>query len=244
MLGVAGGLIAANMTPRGQQRPVEGSATSAGPQVLPGGEVVTLLAAPVAVDRTGSAVVEIGPAPVGADHLQVKLSCLSAGTFTFADGASVTCSTADVSSVTGVTTYELVLHPGQHSTTITTEPQSRWRLSVTYARVSTSGWGVNASGQTFGVANGNGTPTLVAVIATNGRSGYSYAQELAGRGRPARARRWPGRRTAQQEVNVPVYTSDGKTVIGTFVTPAGARRPLTQAESVTPALVWWRHLRT
>lgn len=186
--------------------------------VLPGGDVVTHLAAPVTVDRTGSAVVEIGTAPAGADHIEIKLGCLTAGTFTVADGASLTCSAADAGTATGAMTYELHVKAGQHTTTITTTDSSRWRLSVTYSKVTTSAWGVNTSGQTFGVTNANGTPTLVAVIATNGKTGYSYARDLA-QPQPANpSEALAAQNAPQREVDVPVYTPDGKTVIGTFAT--------------------------
>jgi hypothetical protein len=219
---VASAFLAANMAAGGQQHPggATPSVTAATP--LPGGDVVSHLAAPVTVNRTGSAVVEIGAAPAGADHLDIELTCLSAGTFTVADGASMSCSTADAASDTGTMTYELHLDPGQHTTTITTAGESRWRLTVTYSTVRTTAWGVNKAGQTFGVANANGTPTLVAVDATNGKTGYAYARDLdqPQAANPSEALAWQN--GPQKEIDVPVYTSDGKTVIGTFVTHRAA----------------------
>lgn len=41
--------------------------------------------------------------------------------------------------------------------------------------------GVNAKGETYGVESPeNGTPDLIAVVATNGQSGYAYARDLNG----------------------------------------------------------------
>ena len=219
---VAGAFLAANMAAGTQQHPGGATPSVRTATPLPGGDVVSHLAAPVTVARTGSAVVDIGAAPVGADHLDIELTCLSAGTFTVADGASMSCSAADAASDTGSMTYELHVKAGQHTTTITTADSSRWRLTVTYSKVSTSAWGVNASGQTFGVPNANGTPTLVAVDATNGKTGYAYARDLdqPQAANPSEALAWQN--GPQKEIDVPVYTSDGKTVIGTFVTSHAA----------------------
>jgi hypothetical protein len=145
---VPGRLLLAQASSGGQQHPVGPAAGTATATALPGGDTIVHLAAPVTADRTGTAVVEIGPAPAGADHIEIKLTCLSAGTFTVADGAGLTCSKADAAAGAGAMTYQLPVKAGQHSTTITTAGGSRWRLTATYSKVSTSAWGVNASGQT------------------------------------------------------------------------------------------------
>src|SRR5471030_4639 len=101
------------------------------------------------------------------------------------------------------------------STTITTTPDARWRLIATYASVTTTAWGVNASGQTYGVQNKHGIPDLIAVTATNHRSGYVYADQL----------NTPSPKTPSQAIaqnNAPprtltVYQSDGKTPTGKFI---------------------------
>lgn len=75
----------------------------------------------------------------------------------------------------------------------------------------------NASGLTYG-ASGQGArpsddPDLVLIVATNGRTGYSYRRELDGPEpqSPAEAA------TAPRTWTVPVYLSDGKTRVGDFV---------------------------
>jgi hypothetical protein len=105
--------------------------------------------------------------------------------------------------------------PGQDSTTITATPSARWRLVATYASVTTTAWGVNASGQTYGIQNQQGIPDLVAVIATNHRSGYVYANQLF-----TPPPETPSQAVAQNNApprTLTVYESDGETPIGEFV---------------------------
>jgi hypothetical protein len=198
------------------------AAAAAGWLSLPGGDVVTTEAPTVTVTRTGTATVELGAVPNGATDVMLKLTCLTAGTFTFQDGASLICSPTDAGTRFGVATYKLALAPGQHSTSITTTDDARWTLSATYVHVAVTEWGKNAEGLTYGVANARGTPDLVAVIATNGRSGYAYNRDLSPPG-PT------GLQTGSEPSRtIPVYTSDGHTRIGEFVIgdpPAGKSRP-------------------
>jgi hypothetical protein len=71
------------------------------------------------------------------------------------------------------------------------------------------------------VTNANGTPTLVAVIASNGKTGYAYDRDLhqPDPANPSQALAWQN--AAPSEVDLPVYASDGETVIGTFVMHSG-----------------------
>ncbi|MFG2044802.1 hypothetical protein [Dactylosporangium sp. NPDC048998] len=181
---------------------------------LPGAQVVIPLTKPVTVDGAGTQTVDLGTPPSGATDIDVELSCLSAGTFYFADGASVGCSDGDVGRPPA--RYQLPLRPGQHSTTISAATGQRWRLVATYAKVTTSAWGTNADGLTYGVADAHGTPDLVAVTATNGKAGYVYAKDLA---EPTPAN--PSQAVQQQNspvitIHLPVYEADGKTKIGQF----------------------------
>lgn len=109
--------------------------------------------------------------------------------------------------------WQLPVQVGQHATVIRAGDAQRWRLTATYAQVSTSAWGVNANGQTYGVANDNGTPDLIAAIATNGKTGYVYARDLE---QPAPTTLQSGTPPGQTRT-IPVYTSDGHTEIGQFL---------------------------
>lgn len=178
----------------------------------PGGDNVTPLAASTTVTATGTRTIELGPPPAGANRINIRFRCLSAGKFTFADGAGVLCDSSDTAHG-GLTTYHLPLTPGQHTTIISTSPQARWTLTATYVAAHTTPWGVNAKGETYGIVNGQGMPDLVQVIANNGKIGYAYRDQILGPQptSPEQALRWHPKRRA-----IPVYESDGRTVIGEY----------------------------
>lgn len=87
---------------------------------------------------------------------------------------------------------------------------------MTYSSVRTTAWGVNESGQTYGVANANGDPDLVSIVASNGKVGYADSRELEGPTptSPTEALAWQN--GPQRDIQLPVYKSDGKTVFGHF----------------------------
>jgi hypothetical protein len=194
-----------------------GVAFATGALPLPGGDVVADLAGSVAVTESGTKTVELGTPPPGATHLDIQLTCLTAGTFTVADGAEMECSAADAASGKGTMFYQLSLRPRSHSTTISAAQGARWRLIATYSSVSTTAWGVNDRGLTYGIANDHGTPDLVAVYATNGRQGYVYAAQLSSVEPMPTSPDQAVAENDQSERRLPVYESDGVTRIGTFV---------------------------
>ena len=63
------------------------------------------------------------------------------------------------------------------------------------------------------MANDNGTPDLIAAIATNGKTGYVYARDLE---QPAPTTLQLGTPPGETRT-IPVYTSDGHTEIGQFL---------------------------
>ena len=204
----------ATLVPTGSPSPT----TQASPGL--GAQKITPLTSPVQVTGTGSQTVELGPAPARANGIDMQLVCLNAGTFTVTGGTSIVCSASDVSNPRGASItypYALPLSPGERSLTVTAGTGARWRLTAGYALVTTTPWGVNASGQTYGMENGNGTPDLIAVIASNGKTGYAYSSEEGPKScpqpaNPAQALEWQN--TPLVTVHVPVYLSDGKTRIG------------------------------
>jgi hypothetical protein len=151
-----------------------GIAYATGAWSVPGSDVVTPLAASMTVTGTGTETVQLGAQPAGTKVLEINFTCLTAGQFTFADGAGVGCDAGSDQP----STYAMPIARGEDTTTITATPGARWRLTATYSAGAVSAWGVNASGQTYGMANQNGIPDLVAVQATNGRDGYVYAYQL------------------------------------------------------------------
>lgn len=181
---------------------------------LPGSDKVTTLAPVVTFTGTGTHTVEMGAPPAGANRIELRLTCLTPGLFVFTDGASAECGQADVGR--SVTTYSLPLSPGQHSTTISAGPGQRWHLVAQYANATATAWGVNADGHTYGVANDRGIPDLIAVIATNGKQGYVYAEQLQN-AQPEPTSPEQAATMRPTPTAIPVYKSDGHTIIGQFV---------------------------
>lgn len=182
----------------------------------PGAPVSTALASPVTASGQGTQTIELGAQPAGADHLDLAVTCLTAGTFATEDGATLVCDTTDVGSPRDTMYWRLARQPGQHETRINAGVGQRWRLIATYTTVHTSAWGVNRDGKTFGVQNEHGMPDLVAVIATNGRTGYCYANELELTEHHALNPSEAGNTPNTQPRTIAVYASDGKTRIGDF----------------------------
>jgi hypothetical protein len=196
--------------------------------VVPGGDVTTPLATPVPVVGIGKQTVDLGTPPAGANAVTISLTCLTAGTFVFPDGGSEICNGPDDGQHPGIDSVPLT--PRQDSITITATPGARWRLTAVYSTVTTTPWGVNASGQTYGAANQHGTPDLVAVIATNRRTGYVYANQLYPP--PPKTRSQAAAENNAAPRTFTVYESDGKTAIGRFISPTapgamGATTPAT-----------------
>ncbi len=189
-----------------------GVAVAAGVVPLPGADFVTPLASSVTVTGIGTETVDLGTPPAGATVIDIKLSCLTAGTFFTSDGANLVCTESDAGN--GAMGWQLPVQAGQHTTVIRAGTGEKWRLVATYAHVTTSAWGVNADGLTYGVAKDGGTPDLLAVIATNGKTGYVYSRDLEV---PAPTSLQVGASTSKPTV-LPVYASDGHDVIGQFIT--------------------------
>lgn len=192
---------------------------AAGVLLLPGEDAVEDLTTPITATYTGSQTVDLGPAPQEATHVSVALRCIDAGTFTFDDGAGITCTATDTA-LRETTDYDLPLALGQETMAVDTDPGTRWEITTSYIERTNTDWAVNAKGDSYGVANEAGTPDLVAVIATNGARGYVYSAKLD----PQPSFRSPEEALAWQEsmagqtVMIPVYDPDGETVIGQFQT--------------------------
>lgn len=196
-------------------------AAAAGILTLPGGDAVTPLAAPVLGTYTGTTTVDLGPIPDGVTNVTVELTCLSPGRFAFEDGASVVCSDSDIGTRSAVSGYSIPISAGQHTSTITADPSGRWGLKATYVQQSTTEWGTNDRGESYGVQNAGGTPDLVAVVASNGREGYARSADLDMAGgqdfkSPEEAIAWQEEHKGKS-VSVPVYESDGTTRVGEFI---------------------------
>jgi hypothetical protein len=201
-----------------------GVALAAGVFSPPGAPIDTPLGGAVTATRTGTATIDIGTPPAGATDLSLSFTCLTAGTFDFPDGSSSVCDAADLlrPPIYRSGSEVLPLTPGVDTVTITTSANASWTLQVTYVNRVATPWGVNASGETYGVQNQSGTPDLIAVVIDQGKTqGYVEASELnCASGSAveslAQARKWD-QDSQNRNVSIPVYESDGTTVIGTFI---------------------------
>jgi hypothetical protein len=177
---------------------------------LPGTTMVTPLGNITTATHTGTGTLQLGPVPAKADEVIVNLTCLN-------KKGTVSLKTKPESGGSGfdiVTLYcgkgrakpariEQGLLPKAGSTTITVtaDPSTKWAATAEYASSTTSAWGVNAHGQTYGLCGYTGCPDLATVRAINGVQGYIYVPTFGGF-------------TAGSYVKV--YKSDGTTVIGRF----------------------------
>lgn len=198
--------------------------------VIPGADVVRALGGKVstpAINGDGSVTFD---APNGATHIRVWITTACAvansvvawGTGPGQKSFTSTCTPND--GATSTSSYDF---PADAGRVLTVQAREGVSTAVTYQYLKKipTRWGTNAQNQTFGVEKpGVGSPDLVAVEATNGRHGYALSIDLAtaagdpaalGFQSPTDALNW--QREHQGTVaHVPVYESDGRTVIGQF----------------------------
>lgn len=197
-------------------------ATAAGFLVEPGADVVTEYGNPVSGSYTGPQTIELGAAPDSATSIKVELTCLSGGTIYLPDGASTTCPDVGTGAMTSTS---LALSPGQDSLAVgTSAAEVSYQVHIIYTSRTPTDWAVNENGDTYGATNAKGEPDLISVVTTDGKLGYVYADELneasgrtasTGFTSPADARAWQEAREGTVAL-IPVYESDGETVVGEF----------------------------
>lgn len=195
----------------------------------PGGTEITGQGPNHTSEHTGTAIVELGPRPAAATGVEIGFWCLSAGTVTFPNGSWAECDGPNRQPADGPPPmkdrYDLA--PGQHTITVTAHDDVSWRITTRYISTRVTAWGINAKGETYGVMNDQGEPDLQLVVATNGRTGYAYTRDLnnAGGAPPTDPADAAARNGALAVgVPVPVYESDGETLVGEFIV-GGDRRP-------------------
>lgn len=183
---------------------------------FPGTTTVTPIGVAVAVTRTGTATINLGPATNGANAVIIDVTCISdTGSISVpaTNGVSQDAS-GKVTPMVGMAGWDCAkrpttvhikdgfLAPGSTSITVTADPGTTWKAIAQYGGATTSAWGVNAHGQTYGAPNAkNGFPDLRGAQATNGKLGFIYVKEF-------------GAFKGTGCINV--YKSDGATVIGKF----------------------------
>lgn len=183
---------------------------------FPGVTTVAPLGKTITVTRTGTATIDLGPVVNGANTVIIDITCLSdtgnisvPSTSGFSQDAR-----GKTTPLVGWTGWDCAkrsttvhirdgyLASGSTSITVTADPGTTWKAVAQYGGSTTSAWGVNAHGQTYGAPNAkNGFPDLQGALATNGKLGFIYVKELdAFKGSGC----------------INVYNSDGTTVIGKF----------------------------
>lgn len=181
----------------------------------------------VLVDQVGvgSAKLPLPEPPPEATHVSVQITCFSAGELSFGtdprNNPGIACDQGDESPSTW---YDFPVD-GQDTLYVTSATDVQWRVAAVYVARATTDWSVNAKGETFGIENETGTPDLIAALTSDGKQGYVYADELAAIDGTGAAREFASSEDAlrwQEEqkgktLSVPVYLSDGETVIGEFV---------------------------
>ena len=200
-------------------------------QAPPGAPLDTPLAHTVVASRTGTSTVALGVAPKGTNSISLTLTCRSPGVFEFPDNASESCSTEDLAQPGGggqQATEVVPMGPGQRSVTIVATPGASWSLRATYIKRVITPFGINANGQSYGQMNSSGSPDLVQVVLKkDGHQGYAKSSDLdcASGGNVktlADAAAWTAF-AKTHNVSIPVYESNGTTVIGSMDTgtPSG-----------------------
>lgn len=179
--------------------------------VLPGQTTITPFGEPVRGSYVGTATVDLGPVPSGADRVILDITCTAGGGVDVPTNPGITdsapgsvswnCSDPIRENATVHLDDGLLPIDGETTITITADAGTPYTVVARYGSSSTTSWGVNAHGETYGVPNENGVPDLVAAQATNGEVGYTRASEV---------------RAFVGEGHVRVYASDGDTVIGWF----------------------------
>jgi hypothetical protein len=176
---------------------------------------------------TGTGTLDLGPVPKGATNIKISVTCLSEGTFTFGDFGSMTCRKGDVNDQTwGAVPLGL---DQQRTITLETSPTASWSVSAHYTKTVQTEWGVNEAGQTFGAPKGDSNPDLIPVTATNGERGYLHLDDyesdnLEGWTMEDAAEFIEGANRLDRYL--PVYASDGSTVIGEFLFPGTDSPPV------------------
>lgn len=117
--------------------------------LLPGGTRVAHLSEPVTLTETGTATVELGSRPQGATGVGLVLDCLSAGEFTYPDGAGMICDTgaepSDLEDFPSMA-YVVDLDAGSDEVEIRATEGATWRLTAAYVSTRFREPGPNAAG--------------------------------------------------------------------------------------------------
>jgi hypothetical protein len=172
---------------------------------LPGHTTTTALGGVVSGSFTGTASIDLGVPPVDAGAVILDITCTEGGAIAVPLVGENETATWECSNPIGNDTTHIIdarmPAAGSTSITITADPGTEWTVTAQYASASTTAWGVNENGQTYGEPNVNGLPDLSPALATNGKVGYIFATDLL---------------APDVGDSINVYESDGTTIVGKF----------------------------
>lgn len=199
----------------------------------PGTPMISSLSATTTIVVSENEAIPLSP-PEGATHLRVSVTCLSAGMTKWGldpggNNPGVSCSDGDLGK--SPVWYDHELAPTSDALYVTVERGAVARISYEFLLHVQTSWGVNESGETFGVQKPDGSePDLIGVYGQDAEGntvqGYARASDLRAFGplwpelpsNPDEAIAWQAERDRlyPNGWDIPVFRSDGTTQIGTF----------------------------
>ncbi len=189
---------------------------------LPGGQVVTPLSATVTVSGSGNGTLILGTPPPDASAVQFELQCLTPGSFMIGSaGPSVVCGPDDIEARSSVSSGFVGLVAVDHGAlAILAGENEEWTISAEYVALDVAPLAINANGETYGSDAYGAHPDLISAVTTDNRHGYIRRSELEAAMGPEPTS--PTEAIEMQEARqpgstyIPVYASDGITVLGVF----------------------------
>ncbi|MDH6181520.1 hypothetical protein M2152_001702 [Microbacteriaceae bacterium SG_E_30_P1] len=141
--------------------------------VWPGASVVTIVEDAGSTRVSGPALVPLQP-PVGATDVRVRITCLTSGVTKVGFSPTTVALTSTCTGDDRTETWsDLALSDDNSSLFASPEPGAEVVVSLQYLVKTETEWGVNAQGQTYGVASPRlGTPDLLAAVGVDGTLGY------------------------------------------------------------------------
>lgn len=226
---LAGGVVSAAALTIGSSKPnTDADGLLPGqPVVTPLGKVTTLV-----VSETQS--VPLVDVPEDATHIRVTVTCLSAGWTTWGldpggNNPGMGCTEGHIDGIDAWSDFAVTL--STDSFYVSVDPGTESRISYTFLHLKSTAWGVNDSGESYGVSKeGLGAPDLTAATGQDSKGnltgGYIRMSDLNAFGpdwpdqpsNPEEAIRWQEERDQKYPNgwDIPLYESDGHTQIGTF----------------------------
>lgn len=224
--------------PAGQPTPELPPSITAPAGITPGSPVIAVLGDPITIAFDGATTVALTDRPADATHVRVTVAptvatdanaaaggSISFGTEDGGNSPSLNWTASDIAAGVDLSTWYDFPLDGTVSALYLTSEGAPAVASLQYLTHVPTDIEVNANGDSYGIAGSTqGEPDLIRVMATNGEEGYVYRTELEEADGTAAARGFtsPDDALAWQKENagvvhlIPVYRSDGTTLIGEF----------------------------